>query len=450
MSDTLDVAGRMRAANPVPGVPPLVPPATVLSRITATPRAASQRPRRPPLLRRPLLLACLAVLMACGVALAANITVRYFDDAGTQAPPQAVPRALAFAASHFHPTYRVAVRSTVAAYEFHSGSGDGAVYMAPYIGNAGFCAALAVTGRPVRAGCMPGYGQAVATTTMSGFQPWNFAFAPDIHALLGRLSPSAAGSRVEVSFEDGTTEDVATHGRFFAYAVAGARTQAGHRPRALRVLLHGAEIWRDRLNPVNFNTLAQARGLVPAGNGSLGQRALRRYLLQGLSARTSDGGDLASHTEIEFTRLLGSVSFGHGLKLAVYGAPVRPLRTWAGRGGSLIVGVSGASTKAVTSFADTHVQGPHAYVPFGPFGCVCGLPGRANTRFVLLLGYVPRGVAKLSVRTADGREHAAAIFDNGREWVWVARAVHARRPVALIRRSAAGAVVAHLKLRGWG
>ena len=93
MSDTLDVAGRMRAANPVPGVPPLVPPATVLSRITATPRDASQRPRRPPLTRRPLLLACLAVLMARGVALAANITVRYFDDAGTQAPPQAVPSA---------------------------------------------------------------------------------------------------------------------------------------------------------------------------------------------------------------------------------------------------------------------------------------------------------------------------------------------------------------------
>ena len=89
-------------------------------------------------------------------------------------------------------------------------------------------------------------------------------------------------------------------------------------------------------------------------------------------------------------------------------------------------------------------------MPFGPYGCMCALPGHADTRFVLMLGYVPRGVAKVSVRTADGREHAATIFDKGREWVWVARAVHARRPVALIRRNAAGAVVAQLKLRGWG
>ena len=118
---------------------------------------------------------------------------------------------------------------------------------------------------------MPGYGPSIATTTMSGFQPWNFAFTPDIHA---PPRPALAVRRrqlVEVTFEDGTNERIATHGRLFAYAVAGERTRAGHRPVRVRVIHGGIEIWHEQLNPVNFNTLATARALVPAGDGSPGQ-----------------------------------------------------------------------------------------------------------------------------------------------------------------------------------
>jgi hypothetical protein len=451
MRDTPDIRVRLQAANPVPGPPAITPPAELLVRITSAPRERVRRRNAP--IRRPLLVALVALLLAGGIALAANISVRYFDDSSSESIPPNVTKALAFAVAHNRPLHQLMLTATVNAYVFTTESGSGKVYMSPYRGGTGFCAALAVSGKPVRAGCMPGGGP-VATVSMSGFQPWNFAFTPDIHALLGRLSPPAAGSSVEVAFEDGTRERIATHGRWFAYAVAGERTRAGHRPIRVRVIHSGIEIWHEQLNPVNFNTLATARALVPAGDGSPGQEAVRRMLLADIDSRRSDGGDLASHTELRFTRLVGTMTFAHAPPLSLYATPVSPLRTWIGKSGYLLVGIAGRSPRPVVVFSDQTPTDRHGFSNpgnwFTPYGCVCQIPGYPDSVFVLLAGFTPRGTSRVSIRTADGLQRDATIFDNGMEWVWLGRNDPAPRPVALIGRDASGAVVAKQRLHGQG
>jgi hypothetical protein len=451
MRNTTDIPVRLRAANPVPGLPAITPPSELLARITSVPR--EQVRRRSALIRRPLLVACVALLVACGIALAANISVRYFDDPSSESIPPAVTKALEFAVARNHPLHQLRLTATVNAYVFTTESGSGKVYMSPYVGGTGFCAALAVPGKSVRAGCMPGGGP-VASVSMSGFQPWNFAFTPDIHALLGRLSPSAAGSSVEVAFEDRTNEKIATHGRWFAYAVAGERTRAGHRPIRVRVIHSGSEIWHEQLNPANFNTLATARALVPAGDGSPGQEAVRRMLLADIESRRSDGGDLASHTELRFTRLVGTMAFAHAPRLSLYATPVSPLRTWMGKSGFLLVGIAGRSPRPVVVFSGQTPTDRHGFSNpgnwFTPYGCVCQIPGYPKSAFVLLTGFAPGGASRVSVRTADRRERDATIFDNGLEWAWLGRDDPAPRPVALIGRDASGAIVARQRLHGRG
>jgi hypothetical protein len=69
------------------------------------------------------------------------------------------------------------------------------------------------------------------------------------------------------------------------------------------------------------------------------------------------------------------------------------------------------------------------------------LPGHPKARFTFMTGYVPANVRRLSVRTGDGREVPAALFDHGRGWVWLARETPALRAVEVIGRDASGAIV---------
>jgi hypothetical protein len=257
-----------------------------------------------------------------------------------------------------------------------------------------------------------------------------------------------------VTFEDGTNETIATRGRWFAYAVAGERTRTGHRPTRLRVIHRGIEIWHELLNPVNFNTLAAARALVPAGDGSPGQAAVRRLLLSDIDSRRGDGGDLASHTELRFTRLVGTMAFAHAPRLSLYATPVSPLPPWTGRGGFLLVGIAGHSPRPVVVFSGQTATDRHGFSnpgnAFTPYGCSCQIPGYPGSQFVLLSGFAPRDASRVSVRTADGREHEATVFDNGLEWVWLGHDDPSPRPVALIGRSASGAIVATQRLHGRG
>jgi hypothetical protein len=444
MSESADIAGRLRAANPVRDLPRIAPPRGVLAQITATPRA-EPAPRRKALLRRPLLAACLALLAACGIALAANISVRYFESS-SKAPPSSVTKALAFAASHRHPTDQLALRDTVTAYVFTAATGDGTVYMAPFVHRRGFCAALAVRGKPVQADCTIDANPLAAVAGQFS-QPWDLRLAPDVHALLGRLAPAAAGDDVRIAFEDGTADDVPKHGRWFAYAVAGKRTEAGHRPVQLTVLRDGRIIKRRPLEPTFFNTLASARALVPASDGSRGQTVIRRYLLDNMHGRFADGGLIASHTDLASTRAVASLGFGEGIRLTVYAAPVRPTPEWRS-GGSILIGVTGLSKRPIVMFTSTT---PARRATFELAGsCVCAIPRHTNSLYDLLTGGVPTGVSHVAVRTSDGRVHDATIFEHGREWIWVGHARSSQRPVALIGRDTSGAIVTRRTLHGRG
>jgi hypothetical protein len=436
MSETVDVAGRLRAANPVPGLPRIAPPAGVLAQITATPRAGSARRRRHALIRRPLLAACLGLLALCGIVLAASISVRYFESA-SKAPPSSVRKALAVAASERYPTDQVELANIVTAYVFTSTLGSGTVYMAPYVHRDGFCAALAVPAKPVQAGCA--FGGAIATVSSGGYQPWDFALTPDVHALLGRLAPRAAGDTVEISFEDGGSEPVPMHGRWFAYAAAGKRTMAGHRPTQLTVLAGDRVVRRESLQPTTFNTLAAARALVPAGDGSRGQAAIRRYLLGRIESRSGDGGDIASHTDISQTALVASLPLAEGVRVSVYAAPVRGVH---GANGTILVGLDNRYRQPLMTFWGIDGRRGSRFESAG--SCTCVPPNSASS-FSFLYGMVPRNVSAVSVRTSDDREHHARLFDGGRQWVWIGLA---ERPSALIGRAASGAVVTTLPLRG--
>jgi hypothetical protein len=266
-----------------------------------------------------------------------------------------------------------------------------------------------------------------------------------MRTLLGRLAPGAAGDTVEVAFEDGTTDDAPMHGRWFAYAVAGERTEPGHRPRQLLVRNGDDIVRRFSMDPTSFNTLAEARALVPAGNGSRGQEAVRRVLLSQLTTTTSDGGALASHTVIAQTKLVASLAFAHGRRLAVYGAPVLPIQGWNARG-SILVGLdSRAAHPAFWGFGVGGRRGAHFA---SPAGCSCSLNLHTKGTFWYLHGDVPLGVARVSVRTRAGREVPAGVFNNGREWVWLGHDndIASQQPIALLGRNAAGAVVATKRL----
>lgn len=445
MSETADIAGRLRAANPLPGLPRVAAPADALARITATPRADSQPRLRHALIRRPLLAACLGLLALCGIALAANITVRYFDDAGAKPLPPSVRRALQFGADHRRPTDRLAFANTVTAYAFSSSTGGGAVYMTPYATLPGFCAALAVPGKAVQADCTETSG-GIANIAGDFAQPWDIRLAPDMHALLGRLAPAAAGDTVRIAFEDGTTDDVPMHGRWFAFAVAGKRTQPGHRPTQLTVLHDGQVIRKRPLVPAYFNTLAAAQALVPKSDGSPGEDAIRRFLLNGLHGRFADGGAAASRTDLAHTERIASHRAGSGRTLTIYAAPVR---AGAGSqpGGLIILGIVNGSTRPLLFFSGVNPRAGSTFESMGSCTCV---PGGASSALSFMYGAVPRHATRVSVRTADGREEAAHLFNGGRNWVFIGGATPTVRPIALVAHDAAGKLVTQKRLRGPG
>jgi hypothetical protein len=444
MSD--HIAARLRTANPVPAGRRIDPPTALLAQIAAVPRERVRRRRAHALIRRPVLAVAVVMLLLCGIALAANISVSYFDDAGTKQLPMPVRQALLRAATQRSPTDRLALANTVTAYALTASHGKRTVYLTPFVHLHGFCAALEVAGKPVQASCISDSG-ALATVVGDYGQPWDLRLAPDMHAILGRLAPAAAGDRVVITFEDGTTDAAPMHGRWFAYAVAGLRTRAGHRPSQLTVVHDGQAIRHRALAPASFNTLSAARALVPVGDGSRGQTAIRRYLLDGLNSRMADGGALAASTDLAATRLVGSLAFGHGVGVSVYAAPVRLLPGRAGSG-SIILGLASGSVRPILSFGGEGAPRGAAFALAG--GCVCAIPRHPEAMYDTLFGGVPLGVTRVAVRTSDGREHAATIFAGGDQWIWLGRDGPAQRPVMLIGRDAAGATVVTRQLRGRG
>jgi hypothetical protein len=437
MTVPIDIAARLRAANPLPGVPIADPPAGLLERISSTPRASAERRRRRSA-RRPLLVAGIALLLAGGIAIAATISVRYFDESGSKPLPARVSKAIVFGAAHFGPVGTLDLDHTITAYAFTSSSADGRVYMTPYVKQPGFCAALAVVGKPVSVACSTGFASKPAT--LAGEQPWSLTLTPDMHAMLGRLSAAATGETVRLVFEDGTSTALPMQGRWFAYAVAGIHTQPGRRPTELRFLRDGKLVRRSTLSPVSFNTLAEARALVPRSDGSAAQNAIRGQLLDEIESRMGDGGLFASHTKLSDTRFVTSLSVGSHLKVSVYAVPVTPIPSYGSAGGALVAAVGGQARRplfmATSAFGFPGAEGGAA------------LPGHPQAQLTIMTGATPARVRRVSVRTTDGRETPAVLFDNGRGWVWLARSAPGLRPVEVIGRDASGAIVLRRRALG--
>lgn len=440
MSTHLDLAERLRRANPVSPEITRAPPAGMLGEIVSTPRLPPPRDALVTSLRRPVLASVVVLLLAAGLAIAGTISVRYFGEGSSTPMPPSVRTALAYAASHTEPWDRLALADTIQAYTFASGDENGSVYMAPYASKPGFCAALAVRGKTVQATCTSGWAPPFLATTSSavaGIPRWSITLTPDMHALLGRLERGAVGDGVQLVFEDGTTVKMATRGPWFAYAVAGTHAQRGHRPVQIHILRNGRVRKRIALNPVSFNTLAEARAVVPASDGSPGQNAIRRMLLRPLkSSALSDGGLFASHVDISATARLDSLRFKDGTELVVYGTPVRSFPGWPGTSALVTVksghevGFLPAPGASADSRFDTVIDGSSNF-------------GRHHwSRFVLLVGGVPRRVARIVVRTGDGREHPVRVFNHGASWAWLAPRSATTWSTTIIGRDASGAVIA--------
>ena len=397
------------------------------------PRTERARGQRRTLGRRPLLIAAIALLVATGLALAATVSVRYFGDQG-DAVPFSVQKALLHPLSAQGPNTALAFDQTVVAYTFSSTSGSGRVYVTPYADGKGFCAALAVRGKPVQASCANGVIGRTTTLIGSLIRPWSVTLTPDMHAMLGRLLPSAQDESVRLAFEDSTTSELPKRGRWFAYAVTGTRTTAGHRPVELQFLRDGRVIRRIPLNPTTFNTLAEARTLVPRSDGSEAQDAIRRMLLDRLVSPIGDGGQQAAHTQIAATRFVTSLRLGKGLLVRVYATPTSP-RPPVGAG-MLVTGIDGRSPTPI--FSAGMARSSDAARLEGA-SCACGVPGHPEARFSMMTGNVPRGATTVSVRTEGGRELPAVLFDHGRSWIFLAR--ETVTPTRLVARDAAGTIV---------
>ncbi len=383
-------------------------------------------------------------MLVGGIAVAADISVRYFDEAGSKPLPESVRRALEGAVTRYGTHDSLLLGETINAYVFTTSTGSGRVYMAPYRRTSGFCAALAVVGKPVQASCSNDGAGSVATLAGNGIQPWNLSLTPAMHALLGRFTPAGTGDKVEIGFEDGTSDAVPMHGRWFAYAVAGKRVEAGHRPVSLN-MLHGDRIVRRvALDPISFNTLAAARALVPAGNGSRAQEAIRRVLLDQLPSGVGDGGALASQTDLAKTSFVTSLAFSESLRLSLYAAPIGHVHGWPGNG-SILAGIDNHSARPVVSRVGANAR---ATAAFDVGSCSCVLPGHPRATFVLLYGSVPSGVSTITVRSFDGRESRAAILASGREWVWLGHDAKSTRPIALTGRDEAGTTITTHHLTG--
>jgi hypothetical protein len=443
MTDGLDLGTRIRAANPIASVPAPAPPAELLARIMSTPSGSRRQRRR---YRRSLALAGIALLVAAGLAIAGTISVRYFDDSGSTSLPAPVERALTRTASHFGPVRTLDLTQAITAYSFSSATASGRVYVAPYQDHTGFCAVLAVTGKVPQGACSTGSNARPRSATLAPFQPWNVALTPDLHAMLGRLGPDDGDVSVRVAFEDGASEELPRHGRWFAYVVAGTHTEPGHRPVDLRYLRDGRVVRHSPLFAPSFNTLAAARALVPRSDGSPAQNAVRAELLGELGTHLGDGGSLASRVELTKTSTATTVRLDPTLRVTLYVTPVRPLKGMGLTGGYLLIGLDGRSSKPVMTFSASGSRRSSQLQQ--PFECTCGVMHHPGVLFSVMSGPVPTGVSRIDVRTSDGRLHRATIILGGQAWAWMGPWSGTSRPAALVGRDASGARVTSLRLRG--
>ena len=402
-------------------------------------RASSRRPGRAPRRRAHALApaagaAPRACSCSCGIALAANISVRYFADAGAKALPS--------------PSAGTRDRGGASLADRPAGTRGHGDRLRLHRAAAGKRHRLHDPVRALRASARRSPSPASRCRRAASGPPGRSrrrrrlrpAVGPPArarHACAPR-PPRAGGRRRRrrITFEDGTTDTAPMHGRWFAYAVAGERTRAGHRPAQLTVVHDGRSIRHRALAPASFNTLAAARALVPAGDGSRGQDAIRRYLLEGLDSRLTPTGARSPRNR----------SLRHAARSVAWrslpGRRARSMRRRCGHMsdragvGSIILGLAdGLRARSCRSAARVRAAG--ARRSGSPAGAMRGsaAPG-GDLRRALRRRAAPRRARRGA--HSDGRERARRSSPPAASGSGSGTNGPAQRPVPLVGRDAAG------------
>src|ERR687891_591770 len=293
-----ELAERLRGANPVPATEAVAPDESLLLRIVATPHRATSCPTRRFSRRRAVTVLAAAVIVIGGIAAAATkFAPDYFGSDDREPTPAAVLAALRSYARE-EPVLgglgEIDAEGLLRVAAFDTETGRATIYVAPMRAGSGFCSVDAVDDEIRGGGCEDGTGRAAVPYMGSGSRDWG-----DIRVLLGRLETPAA--RIEVGFEDGAVRAASVRDPWWVYVVGGDETEPGLRPVELTALdPGGAVLARQELDPYHYTSQRAAEALLPEGDGSPGQNAIRA-VLKGLGT----GPWLEpEQLEIELTRLL--------------------------------------------------------------------------------------------------------------------------------------------------
>ena len=412
-----ELAERLRGANPVPATEAVAPDESLLLRIVATPHRATSCPTRRFSRRRAVTVLAAAVIVIGGIAAAATkFAPDYFGSDDREPTPAAVLAALRSYARE-EPVLgglgEIDAEGLLRVAAFDTETGRATIYVAPMRAGSGFCSVDAVDDEIRGGGCEDGTGRAAVPYMGSGSRDWG-----DIRVLLGRLETPAA--RIEVRFEDGAVRAASVRDPWWVYVVGGDETEPGLRPVELTALdPGGAVLARQELDPSYYTSQRAAEALLPEGDGSPGQNAIRA-VLKGLGT----GPWLEpEQLEIELTRLLRRIETRGGT-LDIYAAP------W-GRGGICFAYVSSSfELERKTTGCPANEPIPNQPSGFDPDSIE--FFGLAPSIFTVD-GTPPLGATDVRVRFEDGTSARADIFVQSffAAWFGPERLVAGHRPAEL-------------------
>ncbi len=135
----------------------------------------------------------------------------------------------------------------------------------------------------------------VGPGTALGAEPFQVRHGP-VWVMIGVMPAQHQVDSVRVWFQDGTSDTAHANGAFFSYVIAGAHSQAGHRPIALQGLTAAGTIAViQRLDPRGFDFGFQRRSL----NAKL--RITTALILARLAARSLPVNEISREDRVSTT-----------------------------------------------------------------------------------------------------------------------------------------------------
>ena len=300
---------------PFPLRPAATPPPDALARIVATPRLGASRPA--PERTRPAARAGRVHRAAARVrhrARRRHLGALLRRRRGEAAPGRRSAARSQFAAEPPLADRPAGVRRHRDRLRVHvAEAGAATVYMTPYVELPGFCAALAVAGQA-------GAGR------LRQHRRGDRRRRRRVRPALGRPSRAgharpprparALGCRRRRCGSPSRTARATTYRCTAAGSPTPSRASARRPatgPSSSSILRDGRVVRRRALEPVTFNTLAAARALVPASDGSRGQDGDQvASCSTSLDSQIPDGGAFASHTDLAATERVADARLRRG------------------------------------------------------------------------------------------------------------------------------------------